>query len=127
MKKIIVVFESIHYNDEIFHFVKALHSIEPVSLTAVFLSPVDVTSIWAFPVVPGSSKMNIVPGSEEADELLKKHIQNFSKNCEEAGINYNIHNDVNGVVFEQVKIESRFADLMLIHTGLFYADFGEQP
>ena len=127
MKKVIILFESLHYDDEVFHLISALNSIEPLSLTAVFLSPVDYTSIWAFPIVPGSSGAKVLPGSKEADKLLFTNIERFSSKCSEYGIRYKIHNDVNGVVFEQVKLESRFSDLMIIDTGTFYADFGEQP
>ena len=70
MKKIILVFESIHYNNESFDFIEALRKIEEVFVTAVFLSPVDYTSVWAFPILPGSSGLALNPGSAEADELL---------------------------------------------------------
>ena len=117
MKKVIILLESVRFDDEIFHLISALNNIEPLSLTAVFLSPVDYTSIWAFPVVPGSAGATVIPGTKEADDLLKSHINRFSAKCRESGINFTIHNDVNGIVFEQVKLESRFADLMIIDTG----------
>ncbi len=127
MKKIILVFESIHYNNESFDFIEALRKIEDIFVTAVFLSPVDYTSVWAFPVVPGTSGLPVTPGSPESEELLQKHMASFKAKCAELNIPFAVHNDVNGVVFEQVRLESRFADLMFIHTGLFYAAFGEQP
>lgn len=127
MKKIIIVFESVHYDSGIFNFISALNTIEPLSLTAIFLSPVDYTSIWAFPVVPGSTGAPPLPGSKEAEEKLAKNIEDFKARCKEYGIRHAVHNDVNGVVFETVRTESRFADLMIIDTGVFYKDFGEQP
>ncbi len=127
MKKIILVFESIHYNNEVFDFIESLKKTEDVFVTAVFLSPVDYTSVWAFPIVPVTTGFPFTAGSRDADDLLEKHKEAFKAKCLELKIPYNIHDDVNGIVFDQVKLESRFADLMIIHTGLFYAGFGEQP
>lgn len=127
MKKIILLFESIHYNLEPFAFIESLKKIEEVFVTAVFLSTTDYTSVWAFPVVPETSLLQVNAGSTEAEDLLQQHIMSFKSKCIELNITYSIHNDVNGIVFEQVRHESRFADLMLIPTGLFYGGYGEQP
>lgn len=129
MKKILLVFDSHHFPQSLLDFVVELHRIQAVSVTAVFLSPMDFSALWAFPIVPGSAGPYIA-GQDDVvlnEEKMREHINRFEHTCINNDISFRIHNDTSGLVFEEIKKESRFADLMLISSEHFYNIFGEQP
>ncbi len=129
MKKILLVFDSHHYPQSLLDFVVNLHQLKPLSLTAVFLSPMDFSALWAFPIVPGSAGPYIAGQDDVAldEKKMHEHIQRFEATCLKNDITFRVHNDTSGLVFEEIKKESRFADLMLISSEHFYNVFGDQP
>ncbi len=129
MKKVLLVFDGHHYPQSLIDFVLELNRIQPVFLTAVFLSPMDFSALWVFPIAPGSSGPYI-PGQSDVlldEEKLSGHVKRFENTCISNDISFRIHNDTSGPVFEEVKKETRFADLMLISSEHFYNLFGDQP
>ena len=129
MKKILLVFDSHHFPQALLDFVVELHRLQPLTLTAVFLSPMDFSALWAFPIVPGSSGPYIAGQDDISldEEKLQEHVKKFETACINNDITFRIHNDTTGLVFEEVKKESRFADLMVISSEHFYNIFGDQP
>ncbi|RYG40522.1 MAG: hypothetical protein EOO01_27150, partial [Chitinophagaceae bacterium] len=129
MKKILLVFDSHHYPQSLLDFVVNLHQLKPLSVTAVFLSPMDFSALWAFPIVPGSAGPYIAGQDDVAldEKKMHDHIQRFEATCVKNDITFRVHNDTSGLVFEEIKKESRFADLMLISSEHFYNVFGDQP
>jgi nucleotide-binding universal stress UspA family protein len=127
MKKIIIAFDGQHYSASTMQFVLALNHLEQVALTAVFLSPVDYTAIWSFPVLPGGSDILSATGDDLSEKVVSDNMKRFEETCQSHQIPYRIHNDINGMVFSSLKKESRFADLLLVSNQLFYEQIGRQP
>jgi hypothetical protein len=129
MKKIIIVFDGTHYSEGVFSFIIELNKISPLSVTGVFLSPMDYTSIWTYPIIPGSSGAYLsMPSEAEKSEIkLQENIRRFEHNCTANNILFKVHNDANGLVFEELQKESRYADLLVLSSELFYENIGKQP
>lgn len=129
MKKILLVYDGTMYVPGLLDFAIELHKLTPVSVTGVFLSPMDFSALWSFPVVPGTSA-SYVSGPEEVEAaggLMDKAIRDFELRCNMHGILYTVRSNTDGLVFEAIQKESRFADLMIISSEHFYKQFGEQP
>ncbi|HPH84051.1 MAG TPA: universal stress protein [Ferruginibacter sp.] len=127
MKKIIIAFDGQHYSTSTMEFVLSLNQMERVALTAVFLSPVDYTAIWSFPILPGGSDILSATGDNKSENVVSNNMKRFEETCQLHQIPYRIHNDINGMVFSSLKKESRFADLLLVSNQLFYEQIGRQP
>lgn len=129
MKKILLVYDGNMYVPELLDFALKLNRYSPVSVTGVFLSPMDFSALWSFPVVPGTSA-TYVNGPEEMqlqDGLMEKAVKDFENRCNMEGVLYKVRTNTDGLVFEAIQKESRFADLMIIGSEHFYKQFGEQP
>jgi len=128
MKKIIIVFDGTHYSEGVFEFIVQLNNINPVSVSGVFLSPMDYTALWAYPILPGAGALlNLPSEAEKSEKILETNIERFKTKCEHNDILYKVHNDTNGLVFDILKKESRFADLLILSSELFYKHLGDQP
>lgn len=129
MKKILLVYDGTMYVPELLDFALELHKLSPVSVTGLFLSPMDFSALWSFPVVPGTSA-SYVGGPEEVEAkegLMEKAIKDFEVRCTMNGVLFSVRSNTDGLVFEAIQKESRFADLMIIGSEHFYKQFGEQP
>ncbi|MFN8246297.1 MAG: hypothetical protein U0T56_07950 [Ferruginibacter sp.] len=127
MKKIIIAFDGMHFAEPAMHFAASLHAHSPVHVTGVFLNSVDYTALWAFPIIPGAPGVTIPTESAEDEAALQANIRKFEEVCHRLDIPFNVHDDSGGLVFEEIKKESRFADLALICSELFYNNLGKQP
>ena len=122
MKKVLLSFDGNHYSAGAFEFARSLNEHEPIQLTGVFLSPADFTMAWS-DVYSGGSLYNPVVENKESG-LLKGIIDKFEAQCKEHGITYRIHQDTSSYSLEELKKESRFADLMILGSQQFYANLG---
>lgn len=127
MKKIIIAFDGMHFAEPALHFAASLHAHSPVQVTGVFLNSVDYTALWAFPIIPGAPGVTIPTESAEDEAVLQDNIRKFEDVCRRLEIPYKVHDDSGGLVFEEMKKESRFADLALICSEMFYNNLGKQP
>lgn len=129
MKKIITVFDGSSYAKGPMDFVAEINNINPVTVTGIFLSPVDYSALWSNPLVPGTHvPAHVLPSATElSDKLLEENMIRFEQDCIKQGISFRVHDDTQGSVFEELKKESRYADLMVLSSEIFYSEFGEQP
>ena len=56
---------------------------------------------------------------------IKKIEQQFASICEQAGVSFRIHNDLQDNVLQSLIEETRFADLLIISSERFYINFFE--
>ena len=128
MKKVIVVFDGAHYSKGVLSFVSQLNKIKPISLTGVFLSAFDFTSIIDNPVIMGFEGRPNLMGETLAysNKEMEANIINFEQYCIKNGITFAVHNEVGGSVFQALIKETRFGDLMILSNDLFYSNIGEQ-
>lgn len=127
MKKIIIACNGGFFPEAAFKVIAGMNELEPVLLTGVFLSSVDVSSLpVAAAGAEGMAAFNAL--LDDDDAAIRKAIQHFEQLCRANGIEYRVHRDTekNGV-FELEK-ETRFADLLFLSEDRFYANQGfSQP
>jgi nucleotide-binding universal stress UspA family protein len=123
MKKIIIAFDGKHFSEGAFEFASRLNDLNPVLLTGVFLSSMDYAAMWS--VTGGMGGPVYIPMPVETDmNAVEESIRRFEKRCRGNNIDYRIHKDTDGIALAELRKESRFADLMIISSELFFDDFG---
>lgn len=122
MKKIIVAFDSAHYSAGAMQFVAELHRLEPVSLTGIFLPQIEYAALWSKSAGAFAGSL-FVPLAEEAEaEQVHANIQQFEKFCQEHHIRFSVNKDFFDFTLNDFREETKFADLLVIGSEVFYND-----
>jgi nucleotide-binding universal stress UspA family protein len=128
MKKIIIALDGNHFPHGAFEFAKYLNLENDVLLAGVFLSPVDYSKLLLY---SGAEAAAMMPGwfyKDDDDQLVLKNIALFTEACTKEGIGFRIHKDNNGMAIASLVEETRFADVLLVSSELFYKNVSElQP
>lgn len=129
MKKIITVFDGSKYATGPMNFIAELNNINPVAVTGIFLSPVDYSALWSNPLTPGTPlPAHLLPSETVvSDKVLEENMIRFEQDCLRQGMSFRVHDDTQGSVFEELRKETRYADLLVLSSEIFYSEFGEQP
>jgi nucleotide-binding universal stress UspA family protein len=123
MKKILIAFDGVNFSKGAFEFVRALNHESPVFVTGVFLPQVDYANVRGYGV--GAGDHVFIPLVENSNaRLIEENIQTFGTLCEENRIEYAVHKDFYDLAMPQLKKETRFADLLVLGSESFYANFG---
>jgi hypothetical protein len=79
----------------------------------------------------GIDSMAIMPEwftKNDDEEIINKNIQFFEDACIADGMHYRVHKDVDMMALSSLVEETRFADVLLVSSELFYKNVGEsQP
>ena len=127
MKKILFVLDGNHFSEGAFKMVNYLNEFESVLVTGVFLQAIDYRDIIGYSGFTADKKMSISPIQTE-DQLINDQIAYFEKRCAKAGLEYRSHRDTEKFALEELQIETRFADLMVLSGEMFYENIGkDQP
>jgi len=128
MKKIIIALDGKHFPHGAFEFVKSINNKSNVLLAGVFLSPVDYSKVLAFTGMEGVAMMPEWLMRGEDDTLVSKNITIFEDACIAEGIEYRVHKDTDMMAISSLIEETRFADVLLVSSDLFYENVQkEQP
>jgi len=123
MTKILIVFDGKHYTEIYQDFVLAMHAHGPVLLTALFLPMVDYSELlFSFGGFAGPIIVNFPV--EEEKKLIRENIKLFEAFCQSKQIPFSVHDTLSKHIMEQVKTETRYADLMLLSGKSFYENLG---
>ena len=126
MKKVIISLDGQHFPKGAFEFIKSINFENKILLAGVFLSPVDYSKLLAY---TGMEGMVIMPEwliKNEEDVLVNKNISLFKEACIAEGIEFRIHKDTDLMAISSLIEETRFADVLLISSDLFYANVSKQ-
>lgn len=126
MKKVIISLDGQHFPKGAFEFVKRINLENKILLAGVFLSPVDYSKLLAYTGLEGITIMPEWLVKNEDDVLVNKNIRLFEEACVAEGIEFRIHKDVDLMAISSLIEESRFADVLLISSELFYANVSKQ-
>lgn len=119
MKKIIIPFDGAHFSKGAFQLACSINETKPVLLTGVFLPEVDYAKIFFFPTAfAAPAYIPVLQDSEE--ETIEKNIKVFIGLCQKNNIKYKVHKDLYDKTISLLTTESRFADLMIIGSEVFY-------
>lgn len=122
MKKIILAFDGTHFSAGAFEFARRLNDLQPVLLTGVFLPQVELANLWSYGHSIGTPFIPLIEGSESAQ--IQQNIEKFEKLCQHNGIEYRVHKDIFNFALPELKNESRFADLVILGSEVFYENMG---
>ena len=125
MKKIIIALDGDHFPQGAFEFAKSINLKNEILLAGVFLSPVDYSKLMAYTAgVDGVAVMPEWLMKNDDDEIINKNIELFEDACVADGLHYRVHKENNLMALASLVEESRFADLLLISSELFYKNIG---
>ncbi len=123
MKKIIVAFDGNHFSEGAFEFVRHLNDMQPVLATGIFLPGIDYAELlYSIGGLSGPVYYKEIELNDTG--ILKENMTRFALLCEKNGIEYRIHPDDEKHVIDEVKLESRFADMLVLSSELFYENLG---
>lgn len=123
MKKILLAFEGVHFSEGAFEFARRLNELQPVLLTGVFLPQAELANLWSYADgVAGGPLIPLIESSES--ELVQQNIDRFEKLCRGNGIDYRVHKDFYDLALPELKKESRYADLLILGSEMFYENMG---
>ncbi len=127
MKKVLLALDGTHFPVGAFELAAEWHRKDPLLLTGVFLSPIDVSKIVAYTGLEAAPMMpSLVEG--EYGEQIARNIHLFEEKCQGEGLEYRIHNDSENLPLASLIQESRFADLILLSRESFFSNINsDQP
>lgn len=121
MKKVIIALDGEHFPKGAFEFAKFLNIQNEILLAGVFLSPIDYSRLMAY---TGTGEgMAIMPEwlmKNDDEEIINKNIQLFEDACIADGMHYRVHKDNDMMALSSLVEETRFADLLLVSSELFF-------
>ena len=125
MKRVLLAFDSQNFSSEVLEFVKIMNEESPVLATGIFVPPEDYKELlYSFGGVP-SGPLYFPETSLEEDEKRLANINIFKNICEQNKIKHQALTNLGGDIGEQVKNETRFADLLVISSESFYEHLGK--
>lgn len=123
MKKILLAFDGTHFSTGAFEFARKLNEVEAVLVTGAFLPQAQAANLWSY--ADGMSGPMFIPLVEGKDtELIKANIAKFEMLCQKHGMEYRVHEDDFDFALPELKEETRFADLLIIGSEVFYKNLG---
>jgi nucleotide-binding universal stress UspA family protein len=123
MKKVLLAFEGTHFSEGAFEFARRLNELKPILLTGVFLPQTELANVWSYADGVGTTFIPMIE-TDEAEEV-HKNIARFEKLCIGNNIDFRVHKDFYDLALPELKKESRFADLLILGTEVFYENLGK--
>ena len=127
MLKIIVALDGQHFSESTLNMAKWLNSNSEILLTGVFLNPIDYREIIAFNDMGVGSP--IFPLTVAVDEKVTQvTMKKFKTFCNKHHLNFAMHKDTGLFALDELLMETRFADCLLLSSELFYENIDkDQP
>lgn len=124
MKKILLAFDGTHFSEGALDFARKMNEQEPVVLTGAFLPQIDFANLWSMAPVDVSATA-VIPMVEPATSKEVLHnIHRFESFCRQNQIHHKTHKDYLNFAIPELKMESRFADLLIVSSEEFYKQAG---
>ncbi|RYY16771.1 MAG: hypothetical protein EOO04_26410 [Chitinophagaceae bacterium] len=124
MKKVIIAFDGCNYSEGAFDFARQMNQQAPILLTGVFLPQLEYANLWSYAYSAASPVFVPLTDGDDA-ENIRKNISRFEKECLAAKIEYTIHTEFWDFALPELRIETRYADLMILGSEKFYANLGK--
>lgn len=123
MKKILLAFDGIHFSTGAFEFARQLNELEPVLVIGAFLPQAQAANLWSYAdSMSGPMFIPLVEGGNGGE--IKDNITKFETLCKKNGMEYRVHEDSFDFALPELKEETRFADLLIIGSEVFYQNIG---
>lgn len=127
MKKILLVFDGSHFSEGAFKMANFLNEQEQMLVTGAFLQPIDYRDMVGYSSMGAASPVSVTPDPTD-ESAISKNMAKFEERCKHAGMEFRTHRDTEMFALEELQKESRFADLMILSSELFYDNISkDQP
>ena len=127
MKKIIIAFDGSHFSEGAMKMAEWLNEGQTLLMAGVFLSPVDYREVIGFSGT-GMSGAVILPELDSDDTPIRENMARFEERCRRNGFEYRVHRDTDFFALQELILETRFADLLILSGEMFYGNIdGDQP
>lgn len=124
MKKIILAFDGTHFSEGAFAFAKQLNALQPVLLVGLFLPQSELANLWSY---AAAQERFFIPLIEEIDsEKIKENIDLFEQRCRENKIEFEVHKKFSDLAVPALEAQSRFADLIVLGSEIFFEQMGAE-
>lgn len=120
MKKVIIALDGDHFPQGAFEFANYINRQTPILLAGVFLSPVDYSKLRSFTGIEGISMLPDLLMRNEDDKVVNKNVHSFQDACATRGIQCRVHKDNDMMAVASLVEETRFADVLLVSSELFF-------
>jgi len=125
MKRVLLTFSDNHFSMAALNFVCAMNRMEPVCLTGIFLSRFDFSDLLNMASTDVPDGDTISPAEIPASVQTNRNIVLFECYCRKNHINFRSHTEYVNASLEELKMQSRFADLLVVSSEQFYKHAGE--
>lgn len=121
MKKVIIPFDGAHFSEGAFEFARKLNEMEPILLAGVFLPEIIYPGNYGFTGTGLMEMPALIPFLEGSNnDEAEKNILRFKEFCVKYHIEHRVHTASGEFVLPQLKKETRYADLVILGSQLFY-------
>ncbi len=121
MEKILVAFNETRFSNGAFEFARQLNKRQPALLTGVFLPEPSYQYIRKFEEETAGIYKDFI---EKEEEIAADNIEQFRSLCKKSGIDFRIHHGFLKSIIQELKRETKFADLLIISSEKFYDALG---
>lgn len=122
MKKILIAFDGNHFSEGAFAFARRLNELQKVLLVGAFLPQSELANLWSYADSTGTMFVPLLE-TDDAD-LVQQNIARFEKECADNGIAYKVRKNFSDLALPSLKDMSRFCDLVIIGSQVFYEQAG---
>lgn len=127
MKKLLLVFDGNHFSEGAFKMANFLHEQEPMLITGVFLQPIDYRDMVGYSSMGATTPISVTPYPTD-ETAITKNMAKFEERCQHAGMEFRTHRDTDMFALQELQKETRFADLMVLSSQMFYENISkDQP
>lgn len=119
MKKILIAFDGKHFSEGAMQMAAWINEQESALMTGVFLSPIDYREVIGYTGM-GMGTPVVMPPFQEDDALVSANIARFEERCRKEGFEYRVHKDTELFALQELIEETRFADMLIVSSELFY-------
>lgn len=127
MRKVIIGFDGQHFTQGAMKMAEWLNKKTPVLISGVFISPVDYRELLGYSGMGMGAPVMTVP-FEGDEKMIEGTVSKFVQYCEQHKLQYAVHKDTDMFAIEELILETRFADLLILSSELFYENIDkDQP
>jgi hypothetical protein len=123
MKKVLLASDSTQFSEGAFEFARRMNENEKILLTGAFLPHINYSTLWSY--ASGESGTLLVPLPEpEEKESAERNIAHFEILCRKHDIDFVVHREFYEFALPEFKKETRFADLVILSSQVFFGTHG---
>ena len=124
MKKILLAFDGDNFSKGAFDFAAWLNQQNTILLSGIFLPEIVFAPLATYPADGAAAPGYLPLTDDEYVEVVAKNIEQFKMLCLENGIEHRIHKDFADFPLQELRKESRYADLLILGSESFYNELG---